>query len=252
MSGLRALFHGLGRSPSPILFGLAGCAFLVTAFVDGSSRIPGFCGTLSQKAFTSMASILAQLVSPSAIVIAWVIMLVAMMPPLLIDPIGHVCHSSFAARRPRAVTMFVIGYGLVWMAVGLLLLPMALMLRILVSETQAGIATLALAIVWSCTPAAQVARNLCHSLRRISAFGLAADRDCFVQGLAIGLPCVAACWPWMLVPMVIGSAHLAVMLVVTILLFLERIAPPQPPVWQWPPSLGVVADVFRWRAGTVV
>jgi predicted metal-binding membrane protein len=218
------------------------------AATDGSSRLPGLCGAFSQAAVSSLARTVPQVVSPSALIAAWVMMLVAMMPPLLIDPVGHICHSSFAARRPRALTGFVAGYGLVWIAAGLFLLPLAIALRVLVPEPQAGLAAWAVAFAWSCTPAAQIARNLCHSLRRVSAFGMAADRDCFAQGLFIGMPCVAACWPWMIVPMITGSAHLIIMAIVTALLFFERIAPPQPPAWQMPPSLVILHGLLSRKA----
>ncbi|VVB48379.1 Putative metal-binding membrane protein (fragment) [Beijerinckiaceae bacterium RH AL1] len=98
-----------------------------------------------------------------------------------------------------------------------------------------------LALLWSASPVAQASRNRCHRLRPIAPFGPNTLRDAVVQGATSGAACVGACWPWMLVPAAAGGAHLAAMVLVTLLLLLERMAPAAPPHWRWPPAVSMVA-----------
>ena len=56
-------------------------------------------------------------------------MVVAMMSPLLVAPLRHVCQRSFAKRRVRASLLFIAGYLVVWLAAGAALQPLALVLR---------------------------------------------------------------------------------------------------------------------------
>ena len=63
---------------------------------------------------------------PRSLAVGWALMLTAMMLPLLVAPVRHVRDRSFAWRRPRAIALFVAGYGAIWMTAGALLLSLAL------------------------------------------------------------------------------------------------------------------------------
>ena len=239
------LAYMLRSGPLPWLLAVAAAALVATALLHEPSRLPDLCGAFDPAALAGAATLLVHVWTPGDIVLAWLLMLAAMMPPLLAQPVGHVWLSSFRTRRARSVGLFALGYAAVWLGAGAVLVPLAVLLRIGASEATAGSACIALAFAWSSSPAAQVARNRCHRVRRISASGTAADRDCLAQGVTSGVACAAACWPWMLTPMAVGGLHLPVMAAITLLLFLERLAPPRCPVWQPPPSLGMLAALVR-------
>jgi predicted metal-binding membrane protein len=233
------LGYALKIGPLPWLIAIAAGGFVVTISTDELFRLPPICGSLGPAVLVDLAAVHDW--SPAAMILAWLLMMTAMMPPLLAQPVVHIWVSTFKVRRPRALALFGFGYAAVWLAAGGVLVPAAVALRVFVPETSASLTFLALAFLWSSSPAAQVARNRCHRVRRISAFGMAADRDCFLQGLMSGASCTATCWLWMLVPMTMGSLHPVAMAAITYLLFLERIAPPKRPVWQLPPSLKILS-----------
>lgn len=171
--------------------------------------------------------------SPVSLLVGWCIMLVAMMPLLLAAPIVHVRHSSLTRRRARAVAVFSIGYALVWLA-----MAGPLGLAALLAGMVCGPAALPLAIAgalaWSASPLHRRLLNRAHLLRPVSPFGLRADRDCFAFGIEHALLCAATCWAWMLVPLLAGGWHSAVMLVVGMILLAERLSLPRPPRWRMP------------------
>jgi len=174
----------------------------------------------------------------------WMLMVVAMMTPLLVPTINHVWHSSLARRRFDALLALGLGYGVCWALAGMLLMPVAALWG---QGWTRAFAVLAASIAWSCSPISQYARNRCHRVRGIHPFGLAADRDSFVQGLAAGAPCVLACWPWMLVPMSVPAGHAVLTLAVTLVLFLERLDEPRKPAWRTAPALTVLRLLSpRW------
>ena len=72
---------------------------------------------------------------PSSMAAGWALMLVAMMSPTLIAPIGHIFERSFKSRRARSVTLFVVGYAASWMAAGGVLLTAMLLLTVLAPQS---------------------------------------------------------------------------------------------------------------------
>jgi predicted metal-binding membrane protein len=227
------------EQPGLILLALAGLA--ATALLGEGISVPGLCGTISAEAIAAGTMISLRMVPVESLALAWGLMVVAMMPPLLALPVGHVRHASAPARRVRALAVFAIGYGAAWMTVGLVLLPAAIAARTALAGPAATAAAAGAALLWSASPAAQAVRNRCHRLYPVAGRGLAADRDCLRQGLATGIACAAACWPWMLVPMVVSGGHVAAMALVTALLFLERLSPAERPRWRMPPAVAVLA-----------
>ena len=160
---------------------------------------------------------------------AWMLMLAAMMPPLISGAIHHLWTRSLKRRRWRAITLFVCGYAFVWMTAGWLLALGVSRLVVAAPAWGIGTAAVLLAALWQLTPAKQRCLNRCHARPPLSAFGLAADRDAVRYGLAAGGWCLGSCWALMLVPVAMGSAHLAAMILVAVVMVAERQGPCRPP-----------------------
>jgi predicted metal-binding membrane protein len=219
------------------LFALAGVATAASAILPTVMQIPELCGApLARFAVADLP--LAP--GPEWLGAGWLVMVVAMMAPLLGQPLGHVWRSSLRGRRPWALLLFAIGYLLTWSAAGVVLVPAGAMLKLSLPDGVAAAVGYSIALLWSASPGCQRARNRCHRTYSLAACGRRADRDCLVYGTRWGLLCAAACWPWMLATMCVDQAHAAAMVIVAIVLFLERMAAPSVPVWQLPPAVQVL------------
>jgi len=171
--------------------------------------------------------------SPSKLAGDRALMIVAMMSPLVIAPLGHVRDRSFARRRARAAFLFLAGYAAVWMAAGLALQAIALAARAAAPAPLCLALAAMAAIVWQVSPAKQWCLNRCHRRPQLSAFGAPADRDAFLFGLTNGGACAGACWALMLLPLFAGPVHLAAMLAVTFFICAERLEAAAPLAWRW-------------------
>lgn len=237
------ILHGFARPPWPWLFAAAGCGLLLSAGHSGHAQPPVFCGSgpaqlIFAAGWTEGLRIALEFNPPGRLMMDWAIMLLAMMPPLLAVPIMHVWRSSLPRRRGRAIGHFVLGYGAVWMAAGLPLTILALLLQ-LIAGPAAFAVLLALAVIWSASPWQRIALNRGHRLRRIGLFGRAADRDCLAFGAVHGGWCIASCWLWMMVPLAAGPWHLAAMVAAGAAMLGERLAPPGAPRWRLPAFLAL-------------
>ncbi|MFM6056361.1 MAG: DUF2182 domain-containing protein, partial [Sphaerospermopsis kisseleviana] len=67
--------------------------------------------------------------SLAMIVLYWLVMLVAMMSPALAQPIRHLWGRSLIRRRWIAIVLFLFGYISIWTLAGLILMPVAALLR---------------------------------------------------------------------------------------------------------------------------
>jgi len=206
---------------------------------DAMVSIPAFCGAWLSAAPLREGSGFEQwllLNPPSLLSLAWLGMLLAMMPPLLRQPAAYLWQRSLSRRRWRAIAMFVAAYFAVWMLAGVVLLALTIGLQTWASgrALPLGIAALAVALSWQAAPARQQALNRCHHQPRIAAFGWRADRDVLRYATAHAGWCIAACWGWMLLPLLAGTAHLPAMLAATVLLAFERTRPARAARWRWP------------------
>lgn len=242
---LPTLPAGLRRGALPWLLAIAAAGLILSASLADSVRLPALCGSLSLAAIGHQALLEVSITSPGLLAASWLVMLVAMMPPVLVQPVMHIRHRSPARRRWRALGLFAAGYAGIWMAAGLLLVPAGVLLRIVAPAAAAPVAALLLALAWSGSPAGQAARNRCHRLYRIAPFGRPADRDALRHGLLTGTFCAAACWPWMLLPMVVDGWHMAAMIVVAMILIAERAAPGARVAWRIPPVFQMLAALGR-------
>ena len=164
--------------------------------------------------------------SPAALVAGWALMVLAMMPPLIARPLLHVHAQSLARRRLRAMLLFGAGYGSVWLAAGVVLLPLAWLLPIS--------AVALLALVWQVSPIKQACLNRCHRLPALSAFGLAADLDALGFGVGHALWCVGTCGPLMLLAESVqaGTGLLVAMPLAALFMLAERFERPGPFTWR--------------------
>ena len=162
----------------------------------------------------------------------WAVMLAAMMAPLVVAPVRHLCDRSFPRRRTRAIVLFGSGYVAVWMAAGVMLLALAMAARLIVHESyaMASVGTL-MALIWQFSPVKQRCLNRCHARTELAAFGLAADLDALRFGLTHGVWCVGSCWALMLLPLLVSGGHVAAMAAAALWLLAERLDRPMPPRW---------------------
>lgn len=227
----------LRRETVPLVAGLSAAGFLLAAMGPAAAGLPAICGVVAFSDLPDMAAFWVALASPRELARDWLVMVLAMMPLLTVQPVAHVRRCSLAVRRLRATAVFAAGYGACWAMAGLVLVPAGAVVIALLPAGTSALVLLAAAVVWSGSPPAQVARNRCHRLHRIGAFGFGAWRDCLRQGVTTGAACVATCWPWMLVPMATGTGHVPVMLLVTLVLLAERMMPPARVRWRLPPAV---------------
>ena len=222
--------------------------FLAVNWLPAPIKIASLCGDspLMLGIRSGIANL--QLFPLSNFAAGWFFMMVPMMLVLLASPLQHVWQSAVKAWRLRAALAFIGTYLGCWMAAGAVIIPLSVLTRSVFGESVALAAVLAFALLWSSSPVSQRARNRCHKIRRISAFGRPMVRDCVSYGLRHAAACIASCWVWMLVPMAAGDFHLAAMTAVTIYLFFDRMAPARSPRWRLPPGLTLPAELIRMDA----
>jgi predicted metal-binding membrane protein len=164
----------------------------------------------------------------------WALMLIAMMSPILVPPIYHVCLGSFARRRARSIAFFVAGYGAVWMAAGGVLLAVELARKGFAPQSYLPAAVAGLvALVWQTSPFKQTCLNRCHRHRPFAAFGIASDWELLCIGAEHGLWCAGSCSALMLFPMLLPEGHYAAMGAAGALMYCERLDRPKTPSWRW-------------------
>jgi predicted metal-binding membrane protein len=169
----------------------------------------------------------------SSLAAGWAVMLVAMMSPTLIAPIGHILERSFKRRRARSITLFVFGYAAIWMTAGSVLLAAKLVLSLVAPQSYLPAAVVGLiAFVWQCSPIKQRCLNRGHNHSELAAFGIAADLDALRFGISHGGWCVGSCWALMLFPMLLSDGHFAAMAAATFLMISERLEQPSPLSWR--------------------
>jgi len=228
-------------------FVAAGLAFAAAIALDGHLDLPLLCGGVGSIALRdpqAIARLIFTVNAPDRIALAWLVMLIAMMTPLIAGPLAHVRAASLKPRRARAAAMFLLGYFGCWFALGLPLIAAAIALRVLAGNG-AFAAAILLALLWSASPLNLAAQNRAHRARRIGLFGWRADRDCLRFGAIHGGWCFASCWAWMLVSLAAAHAHVAVMLAVTAITLGERLRRPGPAIWHWPPLLAMIPALWR-------
>lgn len=170
---------------------------------------------------------------PWSMTAGWALMLVAMMSLTLSTPICHILERSFKRRRPRSVTLFLVGYAAIWMAAGGVLLAAKLGLNWIAPQSYVpAVAVGLMAFVWQCSPIKQRCLNRGHKHNALAAFGIAADLDALRFGITHGAWCVGSCWALMLFPLLLPQGHFAAMAAVTFLIVSERLEQPRHLSWR--------------------
>lgn len=226
--------------PGPALLAMAAVFFAISAFGSPSSVGLAFCGSLLNLSLADMPLLLSAPGAGLRLAAGWMVMVLSMMPPLLVPQARHVVQSGIKARRSASLAMFMAGYVSVWMLAGLVLVPAAVLLHLAATPASAAGSVL-LGLLWISSPAGKKANNLCHRLYSVAASGMKGDLDCLSHGACTGTACAAACWPWMLAPFAGTAAwHFPVMVMATLLLFVERMAPVLRPAWRLPYAASLV------------
>jgi predicted metal-binding membrane protein len=166
---------------------------------------------------------------------ALVAMPLAMTAPLLEAPLSHVRRSALYERRLRSRAFFLAGHICVWALAAAALMALAFGIRLFVPSASAatGLAVAA-ALIWQGTPFKPMARNRSHVRLPLPACGARADTAAMLYGGHSARWCAASCWPLMLAPMTIGSAHLPMTAVAAAFMLCDRTAHPIGAVARWP------------------
>jgi hypothetical protein len=178
----------------------------------------------------------------------WLLMIMAMMLPLVVEPIRTAAARSLWARRHRAIAGFLLGYVTPWLLLGALAggLIAAVGLRQRTSLPVAAAIAFAVAAAWQLTPIKRRALRWCHRTVPLAPSGWRADRDCLHFGWTIGCRCVVSCGALMMACLLGGHGILAMTGVATVGAA-ERFLPrADPRIW----GVAVVglAAVYAWGA----
>ncbi|MGC2697168.1 MAG: DUF2182 domain-containing protein [Candidatus Angelobacter sp.] len=195
--------------------------------------------TLCPEGMESMASgasfkMLMGAFRPVPLIAYWVVMTLAMMTPLMVAPLSHIYYRSLARRRAMMIQLFAASYAAIWVIAGIILVPVLIASRWLISSSPASAASFVfVALVWQLSPAKQKCLNRSHYHSPLAAFGIQANRDAICFGLSHGAWCVGSCWALMLLPLAFSRFHLLAMAAITLWLVAERLETPVAPRWRW-------------------
>jgi predicted metal-binding membrane protein len=207
---------GAGSAPGSLYGRLAPACGAYHAVVDA--------GLLTSHAWTENAA---------GLLIGWALMLTAMMAPLLIPALRHVRARSLRSRRWRAMSLVTVAHAAVWTAGGIVLLAVASLLRSVTGQPDLALLLgLDAVLAWQLSPLKQHCLNRHCAHPPISSFGSAADRDALRFGGTHAAWCLGSCWALMLVSLLVPAWHVAVMLVVSVWIWVEPLDRPERPTWR--------------------
>lgn len=163
----------------------------------------------------------------------WTIMVLAMMLPKLITPVQYIHEHSLKRRRFLSTILFIGGYCIVWILMGLFMNAIILVLGFLLNSSWLPVFIIgSIAIVWQFSPYKQRSLNRGHIHRSLSAFGWESLKDALLYGVEHGIWCVCSGWALMLFPMLLPVGHNMAMLLVTLVMLSEHMEHPQVPCWR--------------------
>ncbi|MEM7351292.1 MAG: DUF2182 domain-containing protein [Acidobacteriota bacterium] len=221
----------------PWLLAASAVAFTLVLLLPHHGGLASLVATARHKGVMAALVTLSEPTMVWRTVLDWGLMVIGMMTPLLSMPLAYVRFSCAPEAQTGAGAAFLLAYLGCWWGAAALFVPALLVLAsVTLNATTLGLA-FALGLTWSASPWAQAARNRCHRTVRIGGLPPQAYRDGARQGLQTVSGCILACWPWMLVPMLSHHGHVILMVVATLYLFAERIAPHSAPSWRTPPAL---------------
>lgn len=215
-----AVRAALAASHRAALLALVGCALFAWYFT-----ITGFSGM--------SAGMAADLIGFSSFLLAWTLMMAAMMLPALAPLTTLYLRSISTVRSPwlraaRTVAL-VCGYLLTWVGFGVIAYGAAVVAARLAAQAPVTAAWVGAGVVLSAgvyqlTPAKDFCLRHCRSpmafLLHVSGFK-GPLRDLRV-GLYHGLYCIGCCWGLMVVLIAVGVMNLPWMVALTVAIFLEK------------------------------
>ncbi|HEY8693818.1 MAG TPA: DUF2182 domain-containing protein [Chloroflexota bacterium] len=143
--------------------------------------------------------------------LAWSLMVMAMMSPLTVAAIRITAARSLWWRRNRAIAWFLAGYLGLWLVAGVLISATIAAVRLdgwphlsLIAAT-----AFAAAAVWQLTSTKARALRFCHRTAPIAPAGWRANLDCARYGWLIGRGCLLSCWAMMLACVIAGHNIIA-------------------------------------------
>jgi predicted metal-binding membrane protein len=209
---LRTILPLLAQPPWPPLVVVTLCGWGAAIACGQALAMSALCvaaGSWYERAPRAVEAALF-LASPAQIGAGWLLMLVAMMTPLLADPLQHLRH-----RKP-AIVVFLACYFGIWLAMAPILTGIALLLDVAdgLAGLPAGLSAVFLALAWQAAPWKRACLDRCRQRPEpISELR---------YGIAQGGWCVGACWALMLLPLAAGPAHLPAMALVSAIMIGER------------------------------
>jgi predicted metal-binding membrane protein len=207
----------------------SGIAWLLLLFHDGSPAIQALCVAQSRAAGGASVPQGWGLDVPWGMLLDWVVMTLAMVPPLAIPLTRHVATRSFAARRLRATIEFLCGAVLAWLLLGAAGLMLLQRLPGFGRGSPALIGSAFLiAALWQLTPLKRRALSSCHRTVALEPSGWRADRDCARYGFGYGRACAASCWAMMFAIMLGGHGLKSTLCVQAIALAERGVRGPRP------------------------
>lgn len=159
---------------------------------------------------------------PGRLALEWAAMVAAMMAPLALVSLAPLAARTAPAAKTVVSVAALLGYGSVWLVMGLIAVPVILVLK---SGLEAsGLTALAYvpAILWAGMSARQRWLTALHRVPLFYGGYLASDAARY--GARFGFGCAITCLPIMAAPMVAGQGLLG-MALVTHLLLSERTSP---------------------------
>ncbi len=220
------------RRHRTILLTLAGisAAGWVGMTVGQQTSLPSLCGDasvlLSIKAMQA-----AGMIEP--VILSQFFMVTAMMIPMTYFVATRISDRAFPHDRAIAATVFCLSYCSVWFLAGTVLMAAHLWALLTVEQWMLVDGASALVVIWHATGWRQAMINASHALRIVSAQRPAMIRQSVREGVRAGLLCVPICAPAMLLAMAAGPYHLLVSAIVSVVLWAERLLPPERPIWGW-------------------
>ena len=159
--------------------------------------------------------------------VPWMIMIIAMMYPLLNEPIRHVAFSVKKTDRNFGIFSFLLGYTITWTIAGVLFVSLLFFVnKIMGDQTpfvngliQASGFLIAATLVWLPGRAAKMTR--CARTMPIRIHGWRLFWDSLHYGLRAGFTCLNICWALM-VALMLTRHNFVLMSIVAIILLYER------------------------------
>jgi predicted metal-binding membrane protein len=164
-----------------------------------------------------------------AFLIAWTVMMAAMMLPS-VAPVASLYARSIVEHRVRRLSLFTAGYLIVWAAAGVLAFALGGLIAQLAATqpalgTAAGVGAYMACGVYQLTPLKD--RCLRHCRSPLSLFFRYSSYQGPLRDLRVGLHhgayCLACCWGLMLVLLALGAMSIVPMIILATVVLVEKL-----------------------------